>query len=145
LMKASDVIAIVALVFSLIASGIATRFAYQGTKKSQVSATYSTATSMVLEIDRLVVQYPAFWPYLYERKEIDPKDPERNKLLAAANMILDILEYIWERRGDFQSTTDRDAWRDWMLHLFEMSPSVTALYEAQPEWYPHLKALHDDG
>jgi hypothetical protein len=144
-MKASDVIAIIALVFSLIASGIATWSAYHGTRKSIVSTSYSNATTMLLEIDRLLVQYPAFAPYLYERKVIDPKDAERDKLVAAANLVVDILEYIWERRSDFQSSTkDVEAWRHWMLNLFETSPILTALYEAHPGWYPNLNALLDN-
>jgi len=140
-MSNSDVVSVAALIVSLIAGGIATWIGYYVSQRELVATTYATATSMVLEIDRLLVGYPEFRPYLYEGKRLNDADPERDKLLAAGTMVLDIAEYIWERRQEMHKEEDRYAWRDWLISLFHTSPILADLYARQTEFYPNLTAL----
>jgi hypothetical protein len=81
------------------------------------------------------------FPYLYDGKELNDTDPERAKLRVAATLVLNIAEYIWERRGDFKEQDDRKAWEACLLSLLKTSPILTDLYIANPQWYPHLTVL----
>jgi hypothetical protein len=143
-MDPSDAISIIALAVSLVAGAIATWVGYRGTQRDYVATTYVNAHSMLLEVDRLLVEFPSFRPYLYEGKRSVATDPEHERRLAAATMILDIAEYIWERRDDIRKNEDRQAWRLWLLSLFATSPLLAELYARHPEWYPNLSTLHRD-
>ncbi|KRF45961.1 hypothetical protein ASH01_09335 [Terrabacter sp. Soil811] len=144
-MQASDIISVIALIVSLIAGAVATWVGYVSNQRDLTSTTYANANGMLLEVDRMVVDYPQFRPYLYGKKQLDPTDPDQDKILACAVMVLDIAEYIWQRRDEIQEDVDRHAWQLWLLSLFDTSPTLAALYAEHPEWYPNLELLQRRG
>lgn len=142
-MDASNIISIIALVVSLLAGAVATWVSHQSSQAGVVTTSYASATAMVLEVDKLLLDFPKFRPYLYESKRLTDSDPDRDKILAAGEMVLDIAEYIWdlERREDPEQ---QHAWQSWLLSLFDSSPVMRDGYEEHTDWYPNLLLLREE-
>jgi hypothetical protein len=142
LMSSTDVIALFALVISLASGAVTAWVTYHATRSGSTSNSYTNATAMGLEISRMVVTYPEVRPFLYDNAELDDADPHRNRVLAAAELVLDCCESIWEKRDEFtlgpEAQSDRNAWRMWILDLFESSPVLARMFEDNRDWYPHL-------
>jgi hypothetical protein len=107
-------------------------------RRALVTTTYRSATDLALEIDRLFVERPYLRPFFYEKRKPCPERAEEVK--AAAELVLDVLECIWDNRPLF-APRDEESWREWIHEVFEYSWVVQELYEESPHWYPTLQDL----
>lgn len=142
-MHGSDIISIVALALSIAAAVFSTYVAYSANRQSDIIATYNSLTSLVLEIDKIFIEYPDLRPYFYNNTPLpaDMQEQDRNRTLAIAELYLDILECIWDRQPEF-SKEDEASWRDWILDAFSTSPILSSHYSENRSWYPTLMRLH---
>jgi hypothetical protein len=144
-MHSSDIISIVALALSIVAAAFSTYVAYSANRQSDIIATYNSLTSLILEIDKVFIEYPRLRPYFYNRTPIpaDMENQDRDRALAVAELYLDILECIWDRQPEF-SKEDEASWRDWILDAFNTSPVLSDYYSENRSWYPTLRRLHQE-
>lgn len=141
-MSASDVVATLALALS-VGSTVISVFALRLERRNLSVTTYHSATELALELDRLFIANPHLRPLFYDGAEPDGHD--RNLVLASCELVLDVLECLWDRERDFMGP-DRAAWRSYVLDMLAGGPELARFYDARPGWYPSLqRLLAEDG
>ncbi len=139
-MQASDLISIVALCISFAAA----YFSYRLGRRTFHVTTYAEATDRTLRMDEVFIQYPLLRPYFSDGEPMpaaDSTDRElRNRVLAVAEFVVDILEDCWEKE-DYYAGKDRSAWREWIYDVFASSPACCEHYAHNVPWYPTLNRL----
>src|SRR5262249_53878568 len=73
--------------------------------------------------DRVFIEYPEIRPYFYGGVDIDEKDPLYNKVVAVAEMHLDVFDYKLKYKQEVlghQPFTETD--RIWAGDMFRSSP-----------------------
>lgn len=144
-MSIAGAISVVAIVIALLSAVLAWRAA----RRSLRVTTYSGATELTLQIDRMFLEHPEIRPFFY-----DPRRPlaeaslgrDRSRVEAAAEYILDILECIWDHRHEYDDD-DREAWKLYILEMIGKPGSgcvLRAKYEewSADGWYPALDDAH---
>lgn len=143
-MDVSDFVAVLALIVSM----AATAYSYRLGRRDLQVTTYQGATDLTLQMDRLFIEYPMLRPYFYGGEAVpaaDGGDPDlRNRVLAAAEFVLDIVECIWDHRHSY-AKDDREAWKKWIHDVFASSPACCELYSENVDWYPALQNLAAEG
>jgi len=130
----------VGVVIALISLAVALTGAVMSRRALRRSS-YRTSADLVLEADRIFLDRPELRCFFYEGLECPPKgDKQYGQVKAAAEFYLDILETIWDHRGEF-ARTDRMAWREWIHDLLEWSPSIRDTYLESPRLYPTIRFL----
>ncbi|HEY3753348.1 MAG TPA: hypothetical protein VGL80_29515 [Pseudonocardiaceae bacterium] len=108
------------------------------------NTSYSDTTTMVLDVDRMLVEYPHLRPYFFDNQELPGKDePEYHRVLAAADLFLDVAEHIWHHHVEYVPA-DAIGWREWIHELFQNSPALREIMRAQPFLYPALTDVLDN-
>jgi hypothetical protein len=125
-------------VLALALSGVATVISLRAQRRSAAVTTVVNATELALQMDRLFIDNPAVRPLFYEDAPRSGQDP--NLVLAITEMVIDVLECIWDHRGQF-SEADACSWGTWILYMFRQSRELRAFYYARPDWYPSLAGL----
>lgn len=106
---------------------------------------HDSATNFALRMDEVFLEYPLLRPYFYDNAPLPAADvdPElHHRVLAAAELVLDILESIWDRKSTFGEGFE-ESWREWIHDAFAGSAAVRRVYSENEVWYPVLKALRD--
>ena len=87
-------------------------------------------------IDQLFVTHPELRPYFYEGKP--PADDQllRQRLLAAAEMVLDVFEVIVLHQKYFVGVWPGGTWEVYMRRVFTHSPVLHDYLDANADWYP---------
>ena len=136
-MDSALVVAIVALVVS-IASAIA---AFRTDTRSIEVETYHRATELFLRLNDVFLAYPLLRPYFYDGEAIadDLPDEDRQRVLMAAELILDVFDWIGHD-CEGASDTDRASWLEFIRSIFEASPATWEYHQDHPEWHPVLDA-----
>jgi hypothetical protein len=102
------------------------------------NSSYSDTTTMVLDIDRMLVEYPHLRPYFYENQALPKKnDPDHHRVVAAADLYLDVAEHIWHHHVEYESA-DAIGWREWIHELFQKSPVLRGIMLTHGYLYPAL-------
>jgi hypothetical protein len=124
----------------------------------RLSASTAGTSDLVFKADEFFLEQPALRPYFYDSWSVPPglfesaprADPPagssaesgllRNRLLAATEYYLDILECLWDNVTDLPAD-DRDSYREWIHDMFENGPVLGAFLDKFPKWYPTLSEL----
>jgi hypothetical protein len=133
----SDVISIIAVIFSVAASVLSVVSA----RRDSTVVTYNSTTDLTLQVDRLFIDFPHLRPYFYDNVPVPADSGDRNQVLAAAEFFLDVLECIWDRKSEY-SRKDVAAWQRWILDLFDTAPVLRTYFVETSTWYPTLLDLH---
>ena len=145
---------IVALFASVGGAILAARRARDAANDAQQSASVATrtlhrrtnqyASDLVLKSDESLITYPGLAPYFEVEEYVEEADlpaDERNRarVLAIAELRLDVAEAIWDHHDEFKAD-DAEAWCEWIHYVLEHSPAMR--YEVfEPEFYPSTAAL----
>lgn len=138
-MTTSDVIALAAGALAIVSLWVTVRHA----QRSLRVTTYSGATDLVLQVDRLMVEFPETRAFLYsERTFHDGVEPLlRARVEASAEFVLDVLECIWDHASEYDQD-DRESWKRYIQDLIgdEQGYVLRDLYEeySAKDWYPAL-------
>lgn len=102
---------------------------------------YSDTTTHVNQLNLLLVQYPNLRPYFYDNEAPPTKgEPDYNRVLAAADLHLDVAEKIWRHHDEYVAA-DVIGWREWIHDLFEYSPVIRDIVFRGRYLYPALVEL----
>lgn len=116
--------------------------------KSVSTGVQQHAMSLVTDLDKVFIDHPQLYPYFYECKELelDPNDKESKRVVAAAMMMLDVLDM-----AAMQSTEnkldwgDPEAWDRWIFDQFVRSPILRKTLKEHEGWYgKRLKTKRDE-
>jgi hypothetical protein len=136
-MSKSDYFALAAVLISLVSAGIAWLI---GRRTLRIT-TYRSATDLMLEVDRIFVDYPQLRRYFHDQEICPQSHPDYNLVQAVAELELDVLECIWDSRKSY-TKADRISWTNYILGALK-SPAVKDMYDDPDNkgWYPTLDRL----
>jgi hypothetical protein len=143
-MQPSDYIAAIAVVISIIASGLAYHASWkthQTATRSHETSSYHAGTDLFLQLNLVFIEYPHVRPYFYDGKPLTQDDPSHHRVQAVAELMLDVFEWIWHRREGI-SEVDRQAWADYVASMFALSPVLRDYHLAHLAWHPTITDLY---
>lgn len=137
--NSSDVLAIAAIMAAILSA----IYSYRLSRKSHHVATYYGVINLFRELDKTFVEYPDLRPYVYDGKTVELDDPNRHRVQAVAELVLDTFEWIWLRQKDLNAK-DEDGWRAYIADTFSSSPALQQHYARFASWYPGITRLIAD-
>lgn len=104
---------------------------------------YSQREASTLMLDRLFIEYPETRDYFYSGVEIDANHPSYRRVLAIAEIHLDVFDYKLKHAEHFAEYEPfREVEEKFMRDMFRTSPILRKYCEQRKEWYsPKLQAL----
>ena len=109
--------------------------------KAERAAVYQEIVRTMLDIDGIFVERPELRKYFYRGVAIEPGDPEYERTLALAEMIVDFADNVVqqaERMGEDLTKY----WQAYLCDLYESSPPVREFWAENCHWYaPDLHAV----
>lgn len=133
---AVQVITMVVALAALIFTGIQTRIS----SRAVAAQTLQNLTQEVIEISKIMVEYPELRPYFYEGEPITRDDPNYSRVMAVAEMYLDFLEsfqddYVRSLNGMGEGGEVWDYWENYFKDMFATSPTICLLSIETQHWY----------
>lgn len=118
-------------------------------KQMKISNSMTTLAVMNSGLDRLhsflgrLADEPHLRPYFYGGLEVDGSDELlKDKVLAIAEMLADILDYGLTSAAYLPSVKEQDDWSDFVIYCLERSPALRQLVEGNPdEWWKEIAKL----
>lgn len=105
------------------------------------ASTYYSASELVLQFDRIFIEFPDLRPYFYGDRQVPSNNPRlKNQVEATVEFVLDVLECVWDQRDKFPEEV-LESWQEWIHELFERSPAMQTFYSERNQWYPQLRSL----
>ena len=90
----------------------------------------------ILTLDRVFLDHPELRPYFYEGKDITEKDPMYPRVVAVAEMHMDVFDYVLEYYENFpEQFPELEAGHKWIHDMFESSPITKRHFQAKKHWY----------
>lgn len=89
----------------------------------------------IMSLDRVFISEPELRPYIYDGRPIPSDDPSRARVLATAELVVDLAETVMSmaRHGQLEPDDER-AWRV-ALGWYGRSPAVRLVVEQSRETY----------
>jgi hypothetical protein len=138
-MESSDVLSIVAIVASLFSAV----YSYRLSRQAHHVSTYYGAISLFRELDKTFVEFPETRPYFYDGKPVNPDDPDRHRVQAVAELVLDAFEWVWYRQEKLNAEGEW-GWKAYIVETFYSSPALQQHYARRRSWYPGITRLIAD-
>ncbi|MET8283406.1 hypothetical protein [Micromonospora sp. NPDC005174] len=132
----SDAVSVFALLVSLGSGAVALRYTRTDTR----FAAYDRSTDLFLEVDRLFLAQPDLRPYFYDGVQLAEDDVDRHRVEAAAELVLDVFEWIWRRQEEL-SHRDQEGWRHYILEMLDASPELCRFHHRHPAWHPWVNEI----
>ncbi|HVD40537.1 MAG TPA: hypothetical protein VNC16_05985 [Solirubrobacterales bacterium] len=96
-------------------------------------------TTMMLEVDRALIEYPEMRQYIGGGKRAPRKDQvERERALAVCTALANALDHVVFHLGYMNDDSQR-AWRIYIAETYARSPVLRDLLAAHPDWWPGLQ------
>jgi hypothetical protein len=134
------VVATGSLVLATVVLAFATHQIASSTERATGETSNQSASDLVLQADRLLVEHPDLWPYLRRNADVGESTEKifGDRIEAATEFYLDVLEAIWDHHSDF-SVKDSKAWREWIHSALQDSLTMQKMYADESQWYPSLE------
>jgi hypothetical protein len=86
-------------------------------------------------IDTTFVDHPELRGYFYEGRRVPADDPNRDRVFAMAELLLDHFDYILLQVKCFPTLYPEDFWTQYMQDCFSSSPVLCEFLENKKRWY----------
>ncbi|MBM7080315.1 hypothetical protein [Micromonospora humida] len=129
-------LALVAIVVSLLSAF----YGYRLSRQAHQVSTYYGAIGLFRELDKTFVEHPDIRPYIYDGKPLADDDPNRHRVQAVAELVIDAFEWIWYRRKKLNAKAE-EGWRAYIVEIFSSSPVLQQHYVRYESWYPGITRL----
>jgi hypothetical protein len=129
------IVTILALVVAL----ISTVLAFKTDNRSIEIDTYNRATELFLKLNEIFIHHSQLRPFFYDGRELAKAQDveERERVLAVAEMVLDIFDWVGHE-CEGASDTDRESWEAFIRATFTTSPVLVEYHENHRDWHPVL-------
>ena len=97
-------------------------------------------TTMMLEVDRALIEYPELRPYFKEGTAPPESGTEHDQVQALATAMANALDHVVAHM-DLMKRDARWSWECYIAHLYEQSPVFADLLEDHDNWWPYLSRL----
>ncbi|HEU5104473.1 MAG TPA: hypothetical protein VFU11_01400 [Solirubrobacterales bacterium] len=129
---------------AVIVTGLGVLFLFyqvrQARRDSEVELV-SGMTTMMLEIDRALIEYPEMRQYIGGGKALpksDETEQERERALAVLTTLANVLDHVVFHLGYMNEKSQR-AWSAYIIETHTKSPVLRDLLKEHPEWWPGLQ------
>jgi hypothetical protein len=127
------VVTLIVLIYQNKIISMQTRYALQSVEGS----IYSNITTQSLAEDEIFINHPELRPYFYAGKELEPNDPLKHQVHAAAEYVLDFFDSLESQLKKYP-----DLWihekREWEANIVDQcawSPVLCHYLDANRNWY----------
>jgi len=103
-------------------------------KSLKVSAYESVANQMVM-VDEVFIRQPEFRPYFYSGKCINKDDADYDKVVAIAELILDVSDSVLIQSKQFPQVWPQRWWGEYIIDSFSNSPLLCEYLSTLQNWY----------
>jgi len=127
------VVTLIVLIYHSKIISMQTRYALQSVEGNS----HSNITTQSLAVDEIFLNHPGLRPYFYAGKELDPNDPLRHQVHAAAEYILDFFDSLESQLKKYPNLWIHEK-REWEANIVDQcawSPVLCHYLEANREWY----------
>jgi hypothetical protein len=115
------------------------RQARRGAQATEAS-TYQNISSLMIDVDRLFVDHPAWKKYFYGHGLIlNEDDPDHEAVVSVAEMLVDFGDNV-RMQAKMLPDYEWPAWGSYFQDLYQKSPTLRDFLNSRPDWYP--RALH---
>lgn len=95
---------------------------------------YQGLAQLMIDVDRIFIEYPALRPYFYDNVE-EPDDPiERNRVSAIAETHIDMMDNLLTQSPHLEDIV-AEPWDDYFRDLMRRSPAIRRFWAEHREWY----------
>jgi len=126
-------------VASLIVAGLGFLFVVLSLNNNTRSLEATVQNNMlthVTDLSKLLQENPWAYPYFYENKPVDPKDPHYQELLITAMHFADVLDIVTLQSSQYKNQWQKpDAWDRWTCDMLERSPILRQFLREHLGWY----------
>ena len=119
----TDICEALAAVASAIVSFVGFLFVVIQLRQNQNSIdgqTHAQVYQLNQGIYNMLIEHPDLRPYFYENKDMPIDEPERSKVLAAAELLADLFEYVVLNEKSLNAEI-RDSWLEYMRLMYHTS------------------------
>ena len=102
--------------------------------RSNHFAVYDGFTRLVMDTDRVFIEYPEMRKYFYDREPPPTDAVELARALAIAELMTDFMDHVAEHIDEM----DPSAWEEWEAYfkdLRDQSPILDSFVSENREWY----------
>lgn len=138
LLLSLDQLADIAVIITGLGVLLVFRQVQQARRDSEVQLV-SGMTTMMLEVDRALIEYPEMRRYIGGGKAPPKKDKEeRWRALAVATALANALDHVVFHLR-FMNEESQRAWRIYIAETYATSPVLRDLLEEHIDWWPGLQ------
>ena len=127
------VVTLIVLIYQNKIISMQTSYALQSVEGS----IYSNITTQSLAEDEIFINHPELRPYFYGGKELEPNDPLKHQVHAAAEYILDFFDSLESQLKKYPSLWIHEK-REWEANIVDQcawSPVLCHYLDANRNWY----------
>jgi hypothetical protein len=110
---------------------------YQARRDSEVQLV-TDMTTMMLEVDRALIEYPEMRPYIGGGREVPDDGAERERAFAICTALANALDHVVFHL-DYMNEDSQTAWRIYIAETYLGSPVLRKLMLDHPYWWPGLQ------
>jgi hypothetical protein len=114
---------------------------YQTRQSSRAleSTAHQTIHGQALDVDKLFIENSSLRPYFDSGKELGERDPNRDKVLALADLQIDFFASFWRQTDNIPAlqhdTAEWRAWKNYIQSTFAASPVMRKRLAGTKDWY----------
>ena len=127
------VVTLIVLIYQNKIISMQTSYALQSVEGS----IYSNITTQSLAEDEIFINHPELRPYFYAGKELEPNDPLKHQVHAAAEYVLDFFDSLESQLKKYPSLWIHEK-REWEANIVDQcawSPVLCHYLDANRNWY----------
>jgi hypothetical protein len=108
----------------------------QSAARALESNTFDASADATFMIDSIFVQYPELRKYFYDAEEQMPPRPERDRLIAVAELMLDYFDYVLLQQRRSPVLHPHNFWsEEYLIDSFSASPILCEYLEQRKDWF----------
>ncbi len=134
-----QIVSLIVAGLSLIVAGLGFLFVVLSLNNNARSLGATVQNNMlnhVTDLNKLMQEEPWAYPYFYENKPVDPKDPHYQELLIIAMHFADVLDIVTLQSSQYKNQWQKpEAWDRWTCDTLERSPILRQFLREHLDWY----------
>jgi hypothetical protein len=88
-----------------------------------------------MEVEKVILAYPALYRYFYEGHELDSEAAEYARAIGAAQMLASHFDGFFQQRGMYRQLWPEEKWERYIEDHVRKSPALRGFVSANQSWY----------
>lgn len=108
----------------------------QSSARALESNTFDASAHATFMIDSIFIQHPELRRYFYNAEDQMPTQPERDRVFAVAELMLDYFDYVLLQQRRSPVLHPHNFWsEDYLIDSFSASPILCEYLERRKNWF----------